>query len=281
MTTHYLEDLTTRTLLEYWELSKLPFPKLSQPNDAFMNPNFKYALARLEQVLDTKEVGVVVGEAGTGKTTLLRYFTDRISANRYRLIHLPAPHSKPRELYRAISSALGINISLMGADALKVTDLLTYAFAESSRSNIMIVDEAHCMSPTCLNELRLLTNSVVKNEPLLTVVLFGQPSLGSTLKLPSMIPLAQRINSWVTLNALTEEEGNGYIDHQMLIAGQKEEIFSPGSKKAITRRAQGNPRLINRLCWESLNQGCLDGAKTVTEQVVEYVAKKQLPHLLP
>ena len=182
-------------------------------------------------------------------------------------------------MYRGISSAMGVNTTWFGADALKVVDLLTYSYLESGRPILMIVDESHILNPSMLNELRLLTNTKVKNDPLITMILFGQPALASTLKLPAMVPLAQRIGAWITLKPMSEDESLNYISWHVKNAGNDHEIFLPETKKAVFRRSQGNVRMINRLCWECLNQGCLDGVKTITEELFSFVCKNLGPHL--
>jgi len=274
-----VDEMVTREFLEYWGMDKIPFPKVVDPGNTFLNTGMDKALKRLNQLLVTREIGVVIGEAGTGKSTLIDIFLSRISSTRYKIISVPVPQNKPRELYRSISAAMGVNTSWFGADALKVVDLLTYSYIESNRPNLLLIDEAHILTPVTLNELRLLTNTKVKNEPLITLVLFGQPSLSSTLKLPAMIPLAQRVGAWIVLGVLTEEESIQYIDWQMKNAGAQREIFLPAAKKAVFRRAQGNPRMINRLGWECLNQGCLDGVEVITEELFAYVCKNLGPHL--
>ncbi len=274
-----IDELTTREFLEYWGMECLPFPKVANPANTFFNKHTQYALKRLNQLLYTKEIAVVIGEAGNGKSTLIDIFLSQISSTRYKIIHIPVPQNKPRELYRSISAAMGVNTSWFGADALKVMDMLTYSYIESGRPSLILIDEAHTLTPATLNELRLLTNIKVKNDPLVTLMLFGQPSLSSTLKLPAMIPLAQRVGAWITLTFLSEEESLQYIDWQIQNAGVKKDIFSPAAKKAIFRRSQGNPRMINRLAWESLNQGCLDGVEVITEELFAYVCKNLGPHL--
>jgi len=274
-----IDEMVTKAFLEHWSLCQLPFPKIAALDNIFLDNRFNNALVRLQQILSTREIGVVVGEAGTGKSTLLDVFLSRVSATRYRVIHIPIPQTKPRELYRAIAAAIGVNTSWFGADALKVVDLLTYSYVESNRPNLLLIDEAHILTPTCLNELRLLTNAMVKHEGLITLVLFGQPSLTSTLKLPAMIPLAQRIGAWINLGSLSEEETALYIDWQIKNSGGNADIFSPATKKAIYRRSQGVPRVINRLAWECLNQGCLDGANVITEELFAQVCKNLGPHL--
>jgi len=274
-----IDEMITNEFLTYWGFLKIPFPKVCDPTNTFLNTRFDQALKRLNQLLYTREIGVVIGEAGNGKSTLMDIFLSKISSTRYKIIPISVPQNKPRELYRSISAAMGVNTSWFGADALKVVDLLTYSYIESNRPNLILVDEAHVLTPATLNELRLLTNTKVKNEPLITLIFFGQPSLSSTLKLPAMIPLAQRVGAWITLSFFNEEETINYINWQIENAGLNREIFLPATKKAIFRRSQGNPRMINRLCWESLNQGCLDGVDVITEELFAYVCKNLGPHL--
>ena len=274
-----VDELVTKTFLEHWGFTEWPFPKIAQPDNAFQDHRIDEAMVRLQQLLVTREVGVVVGEAGTGKSTLLDIFLSQVSNTRYRVIHIPIPQTRPRELYRSIAAALGVNTSWFGADALKVVDLLTYSYLESNRPNLLLIDEAHILTPTCLNELRLLTNATGKHEAVVTLVLLGQPSLSTTLKLPTLIPLAQRIGAWINLGGLSEEETCRYLDWQIQNAGGAKEIFPLATQKAIFRRSQGIPRMINRLALECLHQGCIDGAKVITEELFTYVCKNLGPHL--
>lgn len=274
-----IDEMVMDRFLGHWGFATLPFPKIADPANAFPGRQIDGALSRLAQLLQTRETGVVTGEAGTGKSTLMDVFLSKLSPSRYKIIRVENPQNKPREMYRSISAAMGVNTSRYGADALKVEDLLTYSYLESGRSNVLIVDEAHILETTVLNELRLLTNAKVKNEPLITLLLFGQPALASTLKLPVMIPFAQRIGAWVTLETMSEGETSEYIGWHVKNAGCQNDVFLPGTKKAIHRRSQGNARIVNRLCWECLNQGCIDDFKTVSEELFSYVCKSLGPHL--
>jgi type II secretory pathway predicted ATPase ExeA len=274
-----IDELVMKEFMEYWGIQKLPFPKICQPGSEFTDKRLEVNLTKLKQLLCTRETGVVVGEAGSGKTTLLEMFLCQVSITRYRLIHIPIPQSKPRELYRSIASAVGVNTSWFGADATRIADLLTYSYIESNRPNLLLIDESHILTHQCLNELRLLTNATVKHEPVITMLLFGQPSLSTTLKLPAMIPLAQRIGTWITMEGLNEKETGEYIDWHMKISGCYVEVFLVPTKKAIYRRSQGIPRMINRLALECLNEACIDGVKVITEELFAGVCKNLGPHL--
>ena len=109
--------------------------------------------------------------------------------------------------------------------------------------------------------------------------MFGQPSLASTLKLPALQPFTQRVGTWINLDPLCEESAFQYIEWQVKTAGSEKEIFAKSAKKAIFRVTQGNLRSINRIAWESLNQGFLDGAEHITEEIISHVCKYAGPHI--
>jgi len=69
-----------------------------------------------------------------------------------------------------------------------------------------------------------------------------------------------------------------YIDWQVQTACGQKEIFPLSTQKAIFRRSQGIPRMINRLALESLHEGCLQGAQVITEELFTHVCKNLGPH---
>lgn len=265
--------------MQHWGFTRIPFPKNVPGDSIFRSKQHLLHLAALDQVLLTREIGVVVGESGTGKTTLITDFTALALDQGYRVIHLSMPQTKISQLYRGISQALGVDTTIFGADALKVIGLLSYSYAESKRANILVVDEAHLLSLLCLNELRLLTNQTYQNESLLSLALFGQTDLASKLKVPDTNPLTRRVTRWVTLAGLDEAETADYIAWHLQIAGQSAEVFAPSVIKSLARRSQGNPRMINRLAWECLNQACLDETRMITDELYAHVCRSLGPHL--
>jgi type II secretory pathway predicted ATPase ExeA len=278
-TNHAIDELTTTMFCEHFAFTGLPFFRSVRPEQVFPTVRLESALSRLQMLLTTREIGVVIGESGVGKSTLLDLFLSHVFVSHYRIISLPTSQSKPRELYRAAATALGA--SPVGANALKIVNLLTHSHMESNRPNLLILDEAQLLSPACLNELRLLSNIQEKHEPLVILILFGQPQLASNLKLPDMAPLAQRISVWITLEGLSEDETCGYIHWQLKNAGaaRPEDVFLPAVKTAIHRWTNGTPRKINRAAWECLNQACLEGAHVVTEEIFQTVCKILGPRL--
>lgn len=102
-----VDEMVAKEFLNYWGFVKLPFPKIQDPSNTFLNEENERILLRLTQVLHTREIAVVVGEAGIGKSTIIDVLLARLSSSRYKIIRIENPQNKPREMYRSISSAMG------------------------------------------------------------------------------------------------------------------------------------------------------------------------------
>ena len=83
-----VDEMVTKRFLDYWGFESLPFPKVIDPSNTFLNTCHDNILMRLTQLLHTREVGVVIGEAGTGKSTLMDIFLARLSSGRYKIIRI-------------------------------------------------------------------------------------------------------------------------------------------------------------------------------------------------
>jgi general secretion pathway protein A len=138
---------------------------------------------------------------------------------------------------------------------------------------ILIVDEAHGLSPELLEEIRLLSNFETSKSKLIQIVLIGQPELDKMLAQPEFRQLKQRINLRYYLPPLSEKETREYIEKRLRIAGAKESPFTDKAIKEIYMRSGGIPRLINILCDNALLNGFALDQKKVDERSVEEVAK--------
>ncbi len=93
-----IDEMVTKEFFNYWGFDKLPFPKVCDPENTFLNNRYDAALKRLIYLLFTKEIGVVIGEAGNGKSTLMDIFLSKISSTKYKIIHVPVPQNKRKRL---------------------------------------------------------------------------------------------------------------------------------------------------------------------------------------
>src|SRR2546423_13297750 len=93
---------------DFFGFAAKPFGKTPDPAFLFESPQHKEALARLEYAVEEKELALLVGDIGSGKTTLSRALIDRIGESRP-IVLLINPRLTPTQLLRAIAQSLGID----------------------------------------------------------------------------------------------------------------------------------------------------------------------------
>src|SRR5262249_8640796 len=125
--------------------------------------------------------------------------------------------------------------------------------AMAGRYVVLIVDEAQHLSPTVLEEVRMLSNLETARGKLIQILLVGQPELGEKLGRPELTQLRQRIGLVAELKPLSLAETVQYVAHRLEVAGHAgQQIFTRRALRLIHRASGGIPRLINVICDKSL-----------------------------
>jgi type II secretory pathway predicted ATPase ExeA len=133
-----------------------------------------------------------------------------------------------------------------------------------------------------VEELRMLSNFVQANRPLLQTFLLGQPEFRRTLQAPDMEQLRQRVTAAYHLGPLDEGETQAYILHRLQVAGsQGDPSFSADAFRAIHEFTGGIPRRINMLCDRLLLMGCLDKKHAFTAADVAVVTEEMQEEFSP
>src|SRR3954465_6177465 len=92
---------------DHFGLTTKPFGKTPDPSFLYESPQHKEALARLEYAVEEKELALLVGDIGSGKTTLSRALIDRLGDERP-VVLLINPRLTPAQLLRSIAAGLGL-----------------------------------------------------------------------------------------------------------------------------------------------------------------------------
>jgi general secretion pathway protein A len=157
-----------------------------------------------------------------------------------------------------------------------------------------MVDEAQHLSPTVLEEIRLLSNFETDDAKLLQIVLVGQPDLEHVLRRPDMQQLAQRIARRCELHALSDSEVQDYIERRLLVAtesvprgkgeppAERAEApsdadrarFTPVAMRMVTDISHGIPRVINTLCDRALEVGFEQQTRSIDRSAVLAAAER-------
>jgi type II secretory pathway predicted ATPase ExeA len=259
---------------EHFGLTAKPFGKTPDPAFLYESHQHKEALARLEYAVDEKELALLVGDIGSGKTMLSRALIDRVGESRP-IVLLINPRLTPTQLLRAVAKGLGMEPARFRNDLLDQIHTKLFELYEQQREPVLMIDEAQLIpSKATFDEIRLLTNFQLDDQNLLSVVLIGQPELENRLEREAYAPLRQRIGMRYSLGPLSLDETIEYIEHRIRVAGGERNPFSHEAMAEIHAVSGGIPRLINTLATTSLLDAFGEDAETIESARIASAAQE-------
>jgi general secretion pathway protein A len=260
----------------FYHLKEEPFRLTPDPAFICMTSQHQEALSGLIYSVCTRPgLTVLVGEAGTGKTTLLYSLLYLLEKRRYVTAMCNNPTLTRAEFYDLLMVKLGVDCasSLKSRQWMALQDTLLQ-YRTAGRPAVLIVDEAQRLSTELLEEVRLLLNLETPREKLLQIIVAGQPELGETLQRPELRQLKQRISCICRLEPLSLEELREYLRHRLTRAGLPEQnLFSEPVIQVIFEYTQGIPRLVNSLCDSALQTGFALQSSRITIPIVREAAR--------
>jgi type II secretory pathway predicted ATPase ExeA len=256
----------------YFGLKEKPFGKTPDPRFLFLSKGHEEALARLEYAVEEREIALLTGEVGCGKTTLSRALMDRCGT-RYRFILVVNPRMGALEFLRTVAHGLDIEQPARAKDDLlrQITGTL-YELYQAALCPVLVVDEAQTITELeVFDEIRLLTNYQMDDHNLISVLIMGQPELRSLLRYQPMEPLRQRISLHFHLKPLSLEETMEYLDFRITAAGGVSGLFTPDAVQALYELSAGVPRRINAVATNALLVGYGSDAAVIDASIIQDV----------
>jgi general secretion pathway protein A len=249
----------------------------ADPRFLYLTPQHREAATGLiYSVLKHKGMATLTGEAGTGKTTVLRAVLTAMSAASVKVSYVPVPTLTPAEFLEFILLQFGLlNLARANkAERLLLFERFLLSSQEKNQTSLLIVDEAHKLSKELLEEIRLLTNFDTRAGMLLQIVLAGQSELDELLRESDLGQFKQRIAYRFSLHGLTGDEVEAYIAHRWSRAGgSPAPPFDAEAIRHIALYSGGIPRLINAICDNTLVMAFADNAPVVTAAGVHEAAR--------
>jgi general secretion pathway protein A len=260
---------------EYFGFAEPPFSLTPDPRFSYTNALYQEAFATLRYGIEARKGFIVItGEAGTGKTTLLRRLMQSFGRH-VQTAYIYNTHLTLTELLRLILSDLGLRNCT--DDRLEmVAQLNEYLIKQLKQKNIvtLLVDEAQELSIEMLEEIRLLSNLETDTQKLLQIVLMGQPELERKLDQPELRQLKQRVALRCRLDPLPANEVGEYIATRLKAVGYtRKDLFHASAVEKIAVHSRGIPRLINIICDNALLIAFAASKRTVSSSTIEEVAR--------
>ncbi len=263
---------------EFYGLKERPFTLTPDPKYFYMSDTHLEALEHLIFGINQGDgFVVIIGEVGTGKTTLSRILLERLG-KRVATSLILNPFLDEAGLLRNILKDFGVKVDEDIDSKEKLLEILQDFLVEEviskGRKAIVIIDEAQNLKLSVLEELRILSNLETDREKLLQIILFGQEELAEKLSLSKLRQLNERISIRYFLGPLKKSEIAPYIYFRLRVAGASPRLkFTRAAIRRIWKFSKGKPRLINMICDRALLAGFIQQKWTIDETLVKKAEK--------
>lgn len=256
---------------EFFGLTMRPFDLTPSPKFLVLTEGHREALRNLEYaIVSRKGITLLVGEAGAGKTTIIRAAIEH-QPGRVHCVHLHNPTLTRSEFVEMLAAHFHLSERAAESKTVMLLELeqLLKQRHESGETTVLIVDEAQSLSLDLLEEIRLLANIETDAEKLLSVVIAGQPELADRLNDQSLRQLKQRVALRCELQPLTKRETETYVAGRIRAAGGVgAQVFTREAVGLIFEAAHGVPRTINVIADNALLGGFAAEVRPVTSEIV-------------
>ncbi len=280
---------------KFYGLKEAAFNLTPDPSFLFLNKRTKEALDHILYGIERREgFAVIVGDIGTGKTTMCWALLDRLARRNICTALIQNPMLSETDILRAILQDFGVrpeqfpdpserggSVSpkeifntdwMQGMNKKQLLDRLNIFLAAKAQEDVftvLIVDEAQNISMNLLEQMRLLSNLETAKKKLIQIIFVGQLELDKKLRLPSLRQLNQRISVRFETKALSRDDTERYIRHRIAVAGGAPRLRIKNSAfKAIWHCSKGYPRLINLICDRALLAGYMERSPVISPKFV-------------
>ncbi|MBW1775716.1 MAG: AAA family ATPase, partial [Deltaproteobacteria bacterium] len=263
----------------FFGLKENPFVLTPDPKYLYLGHKHREVMSHLLYgINEDKGFMVIVGEVGTGKTTLCRAFINQLMKENIEVGLIYNPAMTDLELLQAINREfkLDSNVDTKSGLVDALNEFLLKVNGEG-RKVVLIIDEAQNLDPSVMEQIRLISNLETETRKLIQIILVGQPELERTLAKEEMRQLDQRVVVRGLLGPLRPKETINYLRHRLKVAGiengEGAVTFTEGACKNVHKRSGGIPRLINVLADRALLVAYTQGKKTVDRKIVKSAHK--------
>ncbi|MEW8467897.1 MAG: AAA family ATPase [Candidatus Thiodiazotropha sp.] len=259
-----------------------PFRLSADEKFRYAHKNYLRASAYLAYALQQGEgLVMITGKPGSGKTTLIRDVISELDSARYYTLNLVTSQLHAEELLRKMALEYGLP-----AETYNKATLLTNIHKhlnmlhEQGKRSILFLDEAQNLSPTGLEELRLLSNLQEGKDSLLQIVLVGHDDLRQLLLGPDMEHIQQRLVANCQIEPMPVEQTKAYILHRLELVGWRQDPqIQEAVFQLIHEASQGVPRNINHLMSHLLLFASLEEKHELTDEdaltIIEELVEQQ------
>ena len=262
---------------KFYSFNEKPFQIVPNPAYLYSSEKHNKALTYVEYGL-RQNIGFILlsGEVGSGKTMLIQYILTGLDPGADVAL-ISNTNISPGQLLVMILNEFELpSENINKAAALNLLNQFLIKRYGERRQVLLIIDEAQHLSPEALEEVRMLSNLHSDDQPLLQILIVGQPELVAKLKRPALRQFAQRIAVSFHLTGLDREDTGKYIAFRLQKAGGRPDLFTEHAVDRVFELSGGIPRSINLVCQAALVYGFADEASTISQDIVKQIAEDKV-----
>jgi len=264
------------------DLNKEPFSNSPDPDFFFQSREHHECLQKLELSLHLKRgLNVVIGDVGTGKTTLCRQLIRRFSQREEIETHLILDPSfqDAFEFLATVAKVVSGKKPSAGTPEWQIKEFIKQTLfqkgVDQRTTIVLIIDEGQKIPAFCLELLREFLNYETNEFKLLQMVIFAQEEFEATVrKYPNF---ADRINLYHILKPLNFRDTRLMINYRLEKSSSSPHsspLFTLAALLAIYRATGGYPRKIINLCHQCILAMIIQNRRRVTYFLVRKCARR-------
>jgi len=250
-------------------MSEDAFSFAPDPKYYFFSRGHQEVFAAVRSLIrERRGIGVVLGQAGMGKTAMMEYLAETLRPES-EIALMPGSFDSRAELVRGVMGILGVGGQEKDLDEnLRFFENWLVSKYRAGRLVTLICDDAQEFSFNMLENLCLFSRMQSGDRKLLQVVLTGRQGLLEKLGGARLEDAGKLINVYSRLAPLDETEVRSYILYRLRTAGCNRQLFTPGALSAIALYSRGIPLNINMICRHSMSLAATINLQTIDERIV-------------
>lgn len=226
---------------------------------------------KLHHLQQTKGIGLITGEAGTGKTTALRSWCQTLNPLTHQVFYQSDNHFRAFDIYSQLADSLGLEKyhrysrlwRSLKAELLTLHD-------NKQITPIWVLDEAHHLPTNFLSELPAFLNFSFDTRDIMIIVLVGSPKIKSLICRSAYSALTSRMLFHMHWEPLDDFDGFcQFIIAAFHNAGRQDTILSQSGLKLIHMASKGRLRYAHRIITQSMQLASIQNINHLPDDIIE------------
>lgn len=258
-----------QSALQFFGYRYPPFADTFEIIQPYQSESERLIVSRTISLLRQGKSLAFTGEAGSGKSMLVKTITSQLDAKEFRVAHIPYGGIKPSAVLRDLCDELDIDTS----GRKNLLSRMAAGFRRSSNKPfpLIIVDEAHELQHQSFLDLCSLLHDPHQRTAAASVVFVGQPVLRRKLELDIYAPVKTRLTCIFAMPKLTHEEAKEFILFRLKLAEASSNLFDNDALECLATDAKGNRRILMNLAALCLEEAAERNERVVTAELVSAI----------